>query len=77
MLDPTGVSSVQSGETPTLQRMNSRLLRASGLRVRSSLLLGDPGRDSLVEDIERQGAAVEDLVVEGADVVAWAEFFLG
>jgi hypothetical protein len=31
----------------------------------------------LVEDIERQGAAVEDLVVEGADVVAWAEFFLG
>ncbi len=41
-------------------------------------LLGcDPGSDSGVEDVEGQGAGVDDLIVEGAEVELRAEGLLG
>ena len=37
------------------------------------LLVGDPVVDALFEEVEREGTAAEDLVVEGAEVEVLAE----
>ncbi len=52
--------------------MNSRTTQQS-----FGFLLGDPFVGAGVEQIEREGAAVEHLVVEFADVKLGAQFFPG
>ena len=44
---------------------------------RLRLLFGDPIADALIQDIEREGAPVEDFVVEGSDVEFVAELIFG
>ena len=54
-----------------------RTLFADILGPSLRFLLRDPFVGAGLEQVKRQGSAVEHLVVEGADVKLGAQFFLG
>src|ERR1019366_7642476 len=53
----------------------SLLILARALRNTPCLLIGNPFRDSRVQNVERQRTRTEHFIVKGADVVFGAEFF--